>query len=160
MRIGIISDTHDLLRAEVFDLFSGVDHILHGGDVGGAGVLVELRSIAPLTAVVGNTDGSVRGELSELARVDLDGIRCLVVHGHQVGSPTPERLMALYPDVDLLVFGHTHKPLIQKVGTVLAVNPGSAGPVRFGVAPTVAIAERHGDVLQARLFEIDAATEA
>jgi uncharacterized protein len=156
MRIGIISDTHGLLRAQVFGLFAGVEHILHAGDVGEPEILTELRTIASVTAVVGNTDGwPIRSELSEVGRVDVDGIRCLVIHGHQVGSPTPEQLVSLYPEVDLLVFGHTHRPLVRRVGSVLAVNPGSAGPIRFRTAPTVAIAVREGGELNAELIELD-----
>lgn len=141
MRVGIISDTHGLLRAEVFDHFAGVDHILHAGDVGPAELLIELRSIAPVTAVWGNTDGwDVRAEVPEIARVELDGMQVVVIHGQQFGSPTPEKVAAGFPEAALVVFGHSHRALIRRVGSVLTVNPGSAGPIRFGVSPTLAVA--------------------
>jgi putative phosphoesterase len=132
MRIGIISDTHNLLRREVFDRFAGVDHILHAGDVGSPDILTELAVIAPVTAVWGNTDGfEIRRRVPEIARVELGGASVAVLHGMQLGSPTPEKAAAAYPEVDLVVFGHSHHAVIRHVGSVLAVNPGSAGPVRF-----------------------------
>ncbi len=141
MRVGLISDTHGLLRPEVFEHFAGVEHILHAGDVGPADLLTELEAIAPVTAVWGNTDGwDVRQRCPEVARLELAGMSVVVVHGQQLGSPTPEKLAARYPEADLIVFGHTHQAVIRQVGSVLAVNPGSAGRARFGVAPTLALA--------------------
>ncbi|MDB4949306.1 MAG: hypothetical protein JWM27_1955 [Gemmatimonadetes bacterium] len=132
MRIGIISDTHGLLRSEVFTRFAGVDHILHAGDVGPPGILTELAAIAPVTAVWGNTDGfDVRAVVPEIAEVEIGGVRVVVLHGMQLGSPTPEKAAKAYPDAGLVVFGHSHKPVIRRVAGVLAVNPGSAGPPRF-----------------------------
>jgi len=142
MLLGIISDTHGLLRAEVFERFQGVEHILHAGDIGSPDVLVELEAIAPVTAVWGNVDGwEIRARVPEVARVELGGRQVVVVHGMQFGSPTPERVAAAYPDADLVVFGHSHRPEVEQVGSVLAVNPGSAGPARFGATPTLALAE-------------------
>jgi putative phosphoesterase len=142
MRIGIISDTHGLLRPEVFDHFAAVDHILHAGDIGPAELLVELEALAPVTAVWGNTDSwDIRSRVPEVAQVELAGIDAVVVHGQQFGSPTPERVAAAYPDARIVVFGHSHKAMIRQVGATLAVNPGSAGRIRFGVTPTLAIAE-------------------
>jgi uncharacterized protein len=147
VRVGIVADTHGLLRPELPSAFEGVEHVVHGGDVGSVGVLDGLAAIAPVTAVCGNVDGAeLRERLPEVARVELAGVRVLVVHGHQVGSPTPERLVAAYPDADLLVFGHSHRPLVRRVGAVLAVNPGSAGRRRFRDPVGVALAElRNGD---------------
>ena len=142
MRLGIISDTHGLLRAEVVERFRGVEHILHAGDIGSVDVLVELEAIAPVTAVWGNVDGwDVRARVPEVARVELGGAQVVVVHGMQFGSPTPEKVAAAYPDADLVVFGHSHVAVVERVGSVLAVNPGSAGPARFGATPTLAVAE-------------------
>jgi putative phosphoesterase len=142
MRLGIISDTHGLLRAEVFERFRGVEHILHAGDIGSLDVLVELEAIAPVTAVWGNVDGwDIRARVPEVARVELSGKQVVVVHGMQFGAPTPEKVAAAYPDADLVVFGHSHVAVVQQVGSVLAVNPGSAGPARFGATPTLAVAE-------------------
>ena len=143
MRLGIISDTHGLLRPEVFDVFREVDHILHGGDVGSAGLLHELGAIAPVTAVYGNTDGwDLRGRLPQVAKVRLDGFDIVVTHGDQLGSPTPEKLNAAFPDAEIIVFGHTHRPLLTVVDVVVTVmNPGGAGPPRFGLPPSVGIME-------------------
>ncbi len=141
MKVGIISDTHGLLRPEVFERFAGVEHILHAGDVGPADLLVELEAIAPMTAVWGNTDGwEIRQRCPEVAQLELAGVRIVVLHGQQLGSPTPEKVAAKYWEAGLVVFGHSHKPVIRQVGSVLAVNPGSAGPGRFGTAPTLALA--------------------
>ena len=143
MRLGIISDTHGLLRPEVFDVFREVDHILHGGDVGSAGLLDELGAIAPVTAVYGNTDGwDLRGRLPQVAKVRLDGFDIVVTHGDQLGSPTPEKLSAAFPGAEIIVFGHTHRPLLTVVDLVVTVmNPGGAGPPRFGLPPSVGIME-------------------
>lgn len=143
MRLGVIADTHGLLRPEVFDLFGQVDHILHAGDVGPLELLVELEALAPVTAVYGNTDGSdVRARLPQVARVELDGFRLVVTHGDQFGSPTPEKVQQAFPDAEILVFGHTHRPLLTLVDVVVTVmNPGGAGPRRFDLPPSVGILE-------------------
>ena len=143
MRLGIISDTHGLLRPEVFDVFQDVDHILHAGDLGPLELLVELGAIAPVTAVWGNTDSSeVQARLPAVAQLQLDGFRIVVTHGHQFGSPTPELLNAAYPDAELLIFGHTHRPLLTIVDVVVtAMNPGGAGPRRFDLPASVGIIE-------------------
>jgi putative phosphoesterase len=155
MKIGIISDTHGLLRAQVFDAFEGVEHILHAGDVGDPDILVELAAIAPVTAVYGNVDGTeIRARAPEVARLELDGVRIVIVHGMQFGSPTPQKVAAAHPDAGLVVFGHSHRPLIQQVGPTLAVNPGSAGPRRFKDPVTVAIAEIEDGTVRARLVSL------
>lgn len=143
MRIGVISDTHGLLRPEVFDAFEQVDHILHGGDVGKPQVLIELQALAPVTAVYGNTDGSeLRSALPQVARIQLEGFDVVVTHGDQLGSPTPANLHAAFPEAEIIVFGHTHKPVLELVDrTVTVMNPGAAGPARFGVPPSVGIME-------------------
>lgn len=143
MRIGVISDTHGLLRPEVFEVFREVDHIVHGGDVGPAAILDELGTIAPVTAVYGNTDGpALRQHLPQVARLELDGFTIVVTHGDQFGSPTPERLQAAFPDAEILVYGHTHRPLLTLVDVVVTVmNPGGAGPRRFDLPASVGILE-------------------
>jgi putative phosphoesterase len=143
MRIGVISDTHGLLRPEVFEVFGAVDHILHGGDVGRPEVLDQLETIAPVTAVYGNTDGwELRGRLPAVATVELDGFTIVVTHGHQLGSPTPEKLQAEFPAAEIIVYGHTHRPLLTLVDVVVTVmNPGGAGPRRFDLPASVGILE-------------------
>ena len=134
--VGLISDTHGLLRPGVHKALTGVELILHSGDVGGSGILDELRLIAPVRAVYGNTDPPGDPGLTEEIVVSIDGIRVHVSHGHEVGSPTPAKLAARY-DADVVVFGHTHRPLVSRVGTQLFVNPGAAGPKRFNLAASV-----------------------
>ena len=143
MRIGVIADTHGLLRPEVFEVFREVDHILHGGDVGAAAVLDELRTIAPVTAVYGNTDGwELRSRLPQVATVELDGFSIVVTHGDQFGVPTPQKLQGAFPDAEIIVFGHTHRPLLTLVDVVVTVmNPGGAGPRRFDLPASVGILE-------------------
>lgn len=143
MRLGVIADTHGLLRPEVFEVFSEVDHILHAGDLGPAELLAELESLAPVTAVYGNTDGlDVRTRLPQVARVELEGFRVVVTHGDQFGSPTPEMVQQAFPDAEILIFGHTHRPLLTLVDVVVTVmNPGGAGHRRFNLPPSVGILE-------------------
>jgi putative phosphoesterase len=143
LRLGVISDTHGLLRAEVLEVFEGVDHILHGGDVGTWDVLVELQALAPVTAVYGNVDGfEIRSKLPQVVAVELDGFRIVVTHGDQLGKPTPAKLHAAFPDAEIVVYGHTHKPLLELVDkTVTVMNPGGAGAPRFGLLPSVGILE-------------------
>jgi len=143
MRLGVIADTHGLLRPEVFEVFKSVDHILHGGDVGGIQILTELEAIAPVTAVFGNTDGhELRARLPKVARLSLEDFDVVVTHGDQFGSPTPAKLAAAFPDAHILVFGHTHRPLLELVeGTITVMNPGGAGPRRFDLQPSVGIME-------------------
>ncbi len=132
MRIGLISDTHGLLRNEIYAAFEGVDEILHAGDVGDPAILTELEVIAPVQAVYGNVDNSDVRELAsetlELARL---GYGIVVIHGHQWGSPRPEDLAERYPAASVVVFGHTHQPLIRNIDGSLVINPGSAGHRRL-----------------------------
>lgn len=155
MKVGIVSDTHGLLRPELFTALAGVEHVLHAGDLGPADLLAELEAIAPVTAVWGNTDGwDLRHRVPEVARVELAGVRVVVVHGMQVGSPTPRKVVDASPDADLVVFGHSHRPVVERVGDVLAVNPGSAGPRRFRDPVTVALAEVAPGALSARIVPL------
>lgn len=143
MRLGIIADTHGLLRPEVIHAFEGVDRILHGGDIGPPALLAELEGIAPVTGVYGNTDGrELRSRLPQVANVELDGFRIVVTHGDQFGTPTPEKLHAAFPEAEIIVFGHTHRPLLKLVDVVVTVmNPGGAGARRFSLPPSVGIME-------------------
>src|SRR5919107_2527212 len=138
MRLGVISDTHGLLRPEVFDAFEGVDHILHAGDVGKPDILSDLEALAPVTAVYGNTDGAdLRRMLPDVASLELDGFDIVVTHGDQLGSPTPDALHLAFPDAQIIVYGHTHRPLLRIVDVVVTVmNPGGAGARRFKLPPS------------------------
>jgi putative phosphoesterase len=135
--VGLISDTHGLIRPGVHDALAGVELILHAGDVGGNTILDELRLIAPVKAVFGNTDPTGDPGLEQEIVIKVDGLRVHVSHGHEVGSPTPAKLAARY-DADVVVYGHTHRQLVTRVEGRLFVNPGAAGPRRFNLSPSVA----------------------
>ncbi len=136
--IGLISDTHGLLRGSVHTALAGVDLILHAGDVGGDEILHELRIIAPVHAVYGNTDDASDPGLQQEISLAVCGISIHVSHGNEVGSPTPERLIARYAQ-DVIVYGHTHRQLVTTIGRQLVVNPGAAGQQRFKLTPSVAL---------------------
>lgn len=139
MRIGLISDTHGLLRPQVFDALAGVERILHAGDVGGEDILLELGTIAPVDAVFGNTDDHLlRASLPAELGLTLAGHEIVVVHGDVLGSPTPAGLRGRWPSADIIVYGHTHVQKIDRDGA-LTINPGAAGPARFRLKPSVAI---------------------
>ncbi len=144
MRIGVISDTHGQLHPRVPELFAGVDHILHAGDIGGVEVLDALRALAKVTAVAGNVDGFHCDDASETARVTLDGCRFLLAHivdrPHRPSALVQEELRRAPADV--VVFGHSHLPHDERVGAVWFFNPASAGPRRFDYPCSVGFFER------------------
>jgi uncharacterized protein len=135
--VGLISDTHGLVRPDVHDALAGVELILHAGDVGGEDVLDELASIAPLLAVQGNTDPPGHPRLAASIERMIGGVTIHVSHGHEVGSPTPDKLLKRY-GADVVVYGHTHRQLVTQAGRRWAVNPGAAGARRFELLPSVA----------------------
>jgi putative phosphoesterase len=106
--------------------------------VGPADVLTELATIAPVRAVYGNTDAPGRPDLLERIEDVIDGVRVVVTHGHELGSPTPPKLVGAYPNADVIVYGHTHQQLVTKAARRIVVNPGAAGPRRFKLQPCVA----------------------
>ena len=132
-----------MLRPEVFEIFKAVDHILHGGDVGRSDLLVELRALAPVTAVYGNSDGfDIRAQLPQVAEIELDGFPIVVTHGDQFGSPNPAKLHDAFPHAEIIIYGHSHRPLLELVDkTVTVMNPGGAGAPRFGIPPSVGVLE-------------------
>lgn len=140
MKLGLISDTHNFLDPRVPEIFAGVDHILHAGDVGLPLLIVELEQIAPVTAVIGNTDEGL--PLRETEMVTLGGKKFLIHHIVTPGivpARAAERFHKEKPDV--LMFGHTHKPYAEWHGATLFFNPGSAGRQRFNLPRTVALME-------------------
>jgi hypothetical protein len=139
IKIGLISDTHGLLRPKVHTVFQGVDVILHAGDVCGDDILHELRAIAPVHAVAGNCDPIDDPNLPLTFEHTFEGARLHMSHGNELGRPKPEQLLAAYPGADVIVYGHTHHQLIFKSADVMVVNPGSAGERRFNMPPTVAV---------------------
>lgn len=135
--VGLISDTHGMLRPEVFAAFEHVELILHAGDVGEDDILDELETIAPVYAVRGNTDRVDNSRLPEARELTISGVSVHVSHGHEVGA-NPITLFAAYP-ADVIVYGHTHRELVTREEGRLVVNPGAAGARRFNLKPCVAI---------------------
>ena len=134
--IGLISDTHGLLRPRVHEALAGVELIFHAGDVGGNEILDELELIAPVRAVYGNTDAPGQPRLVDSIDCTIGGVSVHVSHGHEVGSPTPARLLARYA-AQVIVYGHTHRQHVAHVEGRLVVNPGAAGAKRFKLEPSV-----------------------
>jgi putative phosphoesterase len=129
MRIGLISDTHGLLRPEALDFLAGSDHIVDGGDIGDPEILERLAGIAPLTVVRGNNDGAAWAKtIPETARLELGGIAVYVIHDVKELGIDPAAA-----GVRVVVSGHSHKPACVERGGVLYVNPGSAGRRRFSL---------------------------
>ncbi len=139
MKIGVISDTHNFLDLRISRLFQGVEHILHGGDVGSRSIILQLEAIAPTTAVSGNTDDPGMN-YPETEVVSLAGRKFLVHHivnPQALSEDLQTRIARERPEV--IVFGHTHKPFSATVGGTLYFNPGYAGKSRFGMERSVAI---------------------
>jgi len=138
IKIGIISDTHGWLDPEIPGLFAGVEHILHAGDIGSDGIIAGLEAVAPVTAVLGNTDTSPNFRLTEV--VTLAGRKFLVHHIVNPRALTEElRLRIARARPDAVVFGHTHKAFSETIDGVLYLNPGYAGKPKFGAPRSVAI---------------------
>ena len=152
--VGLVSDTHGLLRPDVCTALAGVDLIFHAGDVGGDDILDELGAIAPVHAVYGNTDPVDHPRLADRIDRAVGGVTIHVSHGHEIGSPTPERLLATYPS-DVIVYGHTHRALIAWQGRRLVVNPGAAGPRRFHLLPSVALLRIYDGRADAELISLE-----
>ena len=144
MRVGIISDTHGKLHPAALELFAGVTHIIHAGDVGSPGILDALAAVAPLTAVAGNIDGFRCGDAGEEARVELGGLKIYVTHIlDRPRGPRPEVRRALQGEpADLVVFGHSHLPHNEMVEGRWFFNPASAGPRRFDYPTSIGFLEK------------------
>jgi uncharacterized protein len=134
--IGLIADTHGLMRPGVSSALEGVELIIHAGDVG-EGILEELAQIAPVKAVRGNMDPAGDPDLPLSLVLEVGGLSIHVSHGNELGVPTPARLLAAY-DQDVLIYGHTHRQIVAREGYRLVVNPGSAGARRFNLLPSIA----------------------
>jgi putative phosphoesterase len=162
MRLGIIADTHGLLRPEVFEVFAEVDRILHAGDIGSPDLLTDLEAIAPVTAVYGNCDGfDLRSRVPAVVQTRIEGLDFVLLHGDQFGQPTPEKVHRAYPDAEVIIYGHTHQPLLTTVDLVVTVmNPGGAGHRRFDLPPSVGIMELEAGLPpRARLVPLTALDE-
>lgn len=159
--IGVISDTHGYLNPVVFEIFKGVDMILHAGDVCGDEILTDLETIAPVFAVSGNVDPPPYEEPRPFERrlATVAG-RIGMTHGHMGEAPSVDlRRMAKYFEdfnPDIIIYGHSHVARTDRIGDVILFNPGSAGPPRFGALPSVGlIRARDGEppVVEHRHFE-------
>jgi putative phosphoesterase len=151
--VGILSDTHGHLDPKIPELFKGVDHILHAGDIGLPWLILELEDIAPVTAVLGNTDAGL--EYRETEIVQLENRKFLVHHIVDVNSPDEKlkrRIIRENPDV--VVFGRTHKRFCQTIGQVLYFNPGYAGKPRFNLPRSVAVLTCDEKGVTADYFEL------
>jgi len=149
-KIGIISDTHGLLRPEAERLLADVDHILHGGDIGRPEIVAALRRIAPVTAIRGNVDtGDWAREYAETERVRLAERSIFVLHDLKALRIDPAAT-----GIDVVVSGHSHVPKISTVDGVLYLNPGSAGPRRFKLPITLATLDVAQDALRPVIHEL------
>jgi putative phosphoesterase len=150
MRIGLISDTHGLLRPQALAFLEGCSRIIHGGDIGSATVLQELQLIAPVTAVRGNNDDDEWAvHLRDTELVELNGVRIAVVH-----QLADLRIDLPAEGIQVVVCGHSHKPLINERQGVIFVNPGSAGPRRFKLPVSVGELLIEKSSARARLFRL------
>jgi putative phosphoesterase len=150
MRIGIISDTHGLLRTEACKRLAGVDHIIHAGDIGRPEVIAGLREIAPTTAIRGNIDtGRWARGFPRTARVTLGGRTIYVLHNVNDLDLDPAAA-----GINIVVSGHSHRPKIATAGGVLYLNPGSAGPRRFTLPIALATLALGGERLRPRIHSI------
>jgi uncharacterized protein len=162
LRVGILADTHGLLRPRVSELLAGCDLLLHAGDVGDPSILHRLAALAPIAAVRGNTDGAGLANLPATLAGTLENGA-----GGESGSSaegTPYRMTHRREDVPaawsrearLVVFGHSHRPELEWHGTCLLLNPGSCGPPRFSLPLTVAILTVDGRRLTPEILAVDA----
>ncbi len=150
MRVGLISDTHNLLRPQALAQLAGSDHIIHAGDICDAGVLNALEKIAPVTAVRGNNDrGAWASRLQETERLPLGSVCLYVIHDLARLDIDPASC-----GVQVVVCGHSHKPLVERRGSVLYINPGSAGPRRFKLPISVGELLIEGDAVSVRIIEL------
>lgn len=147
--IGIISDTHALLRAEAVDALRGVERIIHAGDVGSREVLEQLQKIAPVTAVRGNVDGPWASDLPVTQIVEVEGVSIYVLHILESLDLRPEAA-----GFRVVVYGHSHEPKQERKHGVLYFNPGSAGPRRFKLPVSVGKLVIDGERVSAEIVEL------
>jgi len=150
LRVGLISDTHNLLRPEAIDFLRGADHIVHAGDIVDASILDDLARLAPVTAVRGNNDrGAWADRLKEVELVALGDVSVCVIH-----DLARLKLDIAQAGVDVVVSGHSHKPLVERRRGALFVNPGSAGPRRFTLPIALGELVIEGRSVSARIVKI------
>jgi uncharacterized protein len=148
-RVGVLSDTHGLLRPEVVEKLQGSDLIIHAGDIGSDAIISELEKIAPVYAVRGNVDNSARAYKFPLTRaVQIGETFIYVYHGHLELDVTPEK------HFQVVISGHTHVPLLEKRSDILYLNPGSAGHKRFSLPVSMAELMIDGSKINAKLITL------
>lgn len=151
MRVGVISDTHGLLRREALRALAGVEAILHAGDVGDAAILEALGAIAPVTAIRGNIDQTgACAQLPPTAWVELGGAVFYLIHDGKVLDLNPSAA-----GISVVVSGHSHQPKVDRRGGVLYLNPGSAGPRRFRLPVTLARVTVENGQVEAAIVELE-----
>jgi putative phosphoesterase len=156
--LGVVSDTHGLLRPDVLVRLSGVDHILHAGDVGQPEILADLEALAPVSAVWGNVDGfDIRESTREWVVEVFEEVEVAVIHGHQ--APSFESLPERFPSARVVIHGHSHMPRCDRVAGTLLVNPGSAGPAAPGKPVSMALMEIVGDEVRVRHLDLQSGRE-
>jgi putative phosphoesterase len=150
LRIGVISDTHGLLRPQVQQRLAGVAHIVHAGDIGRPEIIAGLRRIAPVTAIRGNVDkGDWAQDYPDTQTIKLGGRSIYVVHDVRELQLDPK-----FHGLDVVVSGHSHRPRIETIEGVLYLNPGSAGPRRFNLPVTLATLELTATGLRPLVHEL------
>lgn len=153
--IGVISDTHGLLRVEAIEALRGCDRILHAGDIGSQSVLDELATLAPVTAIRGNNDTAEWARaIPETCRITIDGVHIYVLHNLKDLALDPRA-----EDIDVVIAGHSHRPALERRDGVLFLNPGSAGPRRFNLPISVARLRIDNRTAQAELIELAIASK-
>ena len=154
LRIGVISDTHGLLRPQALHALAGAQHLIHAGDIGAPEVLEQLRELAPVTAVRGNNDvGEWAARLPAAVTFELEGLRLHLLHDVAELALAPAKL-----GIRAVIAGHSHRPAVRETGGILYLNPGSAGPRRFRLPVSVAWLEIDHGALQARLIDLTTET--
>jgi putative phosphoesterase len=152
-RVGLISDTHGLLRPEAKAFLEGSDFIIHAGDIGDAQILRQLRALAPLTAIRGNNDTADWADrIKETEVLKVDDVSIYVLHNLAELDVDPAA-----QGFAVVVSGHSHRPSVEKKDGVLYVNPGSAGPRRFKLPIAVAELKIAGTAVQARIVDLQIA---
>ena len=157
MIVEVVSDTHGYLNPRVPELLCGVEHILHAGDIGDAGIIDELSGIAPVTAVRGNNDRTGRASLyPEEVTLELEGRTILLTHQVKVPKAEDDPSLKDYVDgsVDVVVFGHSHIALQRSLGPVLFFNPGATGKGRFKLVPSIGTLTLDKDQVRGTIIQL------